>query len=104
MIAAYTWAGTSEGQTPIERAAPAAVEFRGRPIQEQRFGRAIVVIGKAETFANTRSLPNGQPGGVIGGRFVAVELGHIKCGDASDLGHARWRFVDEDTHAPNTRS
>src|SRR5205823_2153915 len=63
--------GRSGGQTPIERAAAATVELRGRPIQEQRFRRAVVVIGEVESFVYARGLPNGESGGVIGGRFVA---------------------------------
>ena len=87
------------GEGPIEGVSGAAVEFGGGAVEQEGFGGAIVQVRKIEVRGDARGFPDGDGGGVLGGRFVAVQLGHVEGGKARDFGDARRGFVDEDADA-----
>ena len=87
------------GQSPIEGVSGAAVEFGRGAVEQEGFGGAIVQVRKIEVRGDARRFPDGDGGGVSGGRFVAVELGHVEGGKARDFGDARRGFVDENADA-----
>jgi hypothetical protein len=78
-------------ERPVEGASGAAVEIGGGAIEEQRLAGQVAIEIEGELLGYTDGLPNGEVRRVIGGRFVAVELGGVEGGDAGDFGDARGR-------------
>src|ERR1019366_8250079 len=90
-------------QIPIEGEPGAAVEFGGGTVEQQGIGGAIVQLRKIEIGGDARGFPDSDAGGILGGRFVAVQLRHVERGKAGDLRDSRRGFVDEHAHAEGTR-